>query len=277
MLENHVPRVTALITVYNEETWITEAVASLCRQTLTNIEILVIDDGSTDETRLRLAAIDDRRLRVLHRERMGRAAALVLGVQEARGTYVAILDADDVAYPERLEKQVSFLDSNPNVAWLGCGEERQDSQRCETAFRIYPCENAAIRQMATRCIPYSHSGVIFLRSLIEQGLTYNPSIPYLIDFEFFLRVAERHDVANLPEVLVMRRLRGESYFQSRFNRRSQNRALARLSASAVRRFGLPYWHYIFSVARLSYDLFPNSLKKYLRALAGLQEEFGDQT
>ncbi len=271
------PRITALITVFNEERWITEAVISLCRQTLSDIEILVIDDGSTDETPLRLAAIDDCRLKVLRCARIGRAAALVLGVKEARGAYVAILDADDVAYPERLEKQVAYLDAHPKVAWLGCGEERQDSRRSETALRLYPSENAAVRRMAARCIPYSHSSVVFRRSLLEEGLTYDPSVPYLIDFEFFLRVAERHDVANLPEVLVMRRLRQASYFQSQFNRRIQNRALARLSASAVRRLKLPMLYYLFSLARLFYDLFPDKLKRHVRARAGLRERFGDPT
>lgn len=276
MIAQAAPRVTALITVFNEETWITHAVDSLCRQSLADIEILVIDDGSTDGTPQRLAAIADPRLRVLRRARMGRAAALTLGVQEARCAYVAILDADDVSYPERLEKQVAFLDAHPRVAWLGCGEERQDSQRNETAMRLYPTGDRDIRRMATRCIPYSHSGVIFRRSLLEEGLTYDPSIPFLIDFEFFLRVAERHEVANLPEVLVMRRLRDESFFQSRFRRRTQNRALARLSASAVGRFRLPPWHYLFPLARLFYDLVPDRLKQRLRSVAGLRERFGEQ-
>ena len=267
-------RVTALITVFNEETWVAQAVQSLLGQTLADIDILVIDDGSTDATPDILARIDDPRLRVLRRERMGRAAALALGVAEARSDYVAILDADDEAYPERFARQVAFLDAHPEVAWIGCGEERRDTQRGETAERLYPTTDAAIRRMAARCIPYSHSGVTFRRSLRGEGLNYDPSVPYLIDFEFFLRVAERHRVANLDEVLVMRRLRGESFFQSRFKRRAQNRALARLSARAVRRFGLPVWHLGYPLARLGYDLMPHGLKQRLRRAAGLTERFG---
>lgn len=267
-------RATALITVFNEETWIAQAVQSLLDQTLADIDILVIDDGSTDATPDILARIDDPRLRVLRRERMGRAAALAMGVAEARGDYVAILDADDEAYPERLARQVAFLDEHPEVAWLGCGEERRDTQRGETAERFYPTTDKAIRRMAARCIPYSHSGVTFRRSLRDEGLNYDPSVPYLIDFEFFLRVAEHHEVANLGDVLVMRRLRDESFFQSRFKRRAQNRALARLSAGAVRRFGLPVWHLGYPLARLGYDLVPNGLKQRLRRAAGLTERFG---
>lgn len=266
-------RATALITVFNEETWIAQAVQSLLVQTLADIEILVIDDGSTDTTPDILASIEDPRLRVLRCHRMGRAAALALGVAEARGDYVAILDADDEAYPERLAQQVEFLDAHPAVAWLGCGEERRDTQRGEIAERFYPTSDAAIRRMAARCIPYSHSGVVIRRSLLEEGLNYDPSVPYLIDFEFFLRVAERHQVANLNEVLVMRRLRDESFFQSRFKRRAQNKALARLSARAVLRFGLPSWHLCYPLARLGYDLVPHRIKQKIRRAAGLTESF----
>lgn len=265
--------VSALITVFNEETWIASAVQSLLDQTFDNIEILVIDDGSTDATPEILADIGDPRLRIIRCERKGRAAALALGVSEARGDYVAILDADDEAYPERLEKQVSFLEAQPEVAWIGCGEERRDTQRNETAFRLYPSSDTAIRRMSARCIPYSHSGVMFRRTLTDEGLNYDADIPYLIDFEFFLRVAERHKVANLSEVLIMRRVRGESYFQRSFKRRAQNRALVSYSFSAIRRFKLPVWHAIFPISRLCYDLVPNSLKQKLRRFAGLEERF----
>lgn len=269
-------RATALITVFNEETWIAQAVQSLLNQTLSDIDILVIDDGSTDATPDILASIDDPRLRVIKTKRMGRAAALAMGVTEARADYVAILDADDEAYPERLARQIEFLDAHPDVAWLGCGEERRDTQRGETADRLYPTHDTAIRRMAARCIPYSHSGVTFRWSLLNEGLNYDASVPYLIDFELFLRVAVHHKVANLGEVLVMRRLRNESYFQSRFKRRVQNRALARLSASAVSRFRLPLWYYVFPFARLFYDLAPDRLKQRLRGAAGLRERFGEQ-
>ena len=271
------PRVSALITVFNEETWIAAAVESLLRQDMEDIEILVIDDGSYDRTSEILSGFSDPRLRVLSVERIGRAASLQMGLNEARGAFIAILDADDESYPQRLSRQLAFMEAHPEVAWLGCGEERRDSQRSEQAVRHYPETDAATRIMAARCIPYSHSGVMIRRSVVDDGLNYDPSVPYLIDFEFFLRVAERHKVANLPDVLVMRRLRNESFFQSRFKRKAQNRALAQLCASAVHRFGLPRWHLAFPLARLGYDLVPDRFKRGLRRVAGLKENFGPVT
>lgn len=267
------PRVTALITVYNEETWIGAALKSLFAQSHEDFEVLVVDDGSDDDTPLILSKLRDPRLRVIHAGRLGRGGALALGMQEARGHYVAILDADDEAHPARLARQAAFLDAHPEVAWLGCAEERRDAQRGEHAIRIYPQTDAAIRAMSARCIPYSHSGVMVRRAILDEGLNYDPWQPCLIDFDLFLRVASRHRVANLAEPLVMRRLRNESFFQSRFRRREQNRALARMQADAVRRFGLPVRFHLFAFARLGYDLVPDRGKRVVRRLAGLRESF----
>jgi glycosyltransferase involved in cell wall biosynthesis len=266
-------RVSTLVTVYNEPAAVAQAVTSLAAQSFANVEILVVDDGSTDATSEVLAAISDPRLRVLTWGRLGRAEALRRGCEAARGRYIAILDADDVAYSTRLEKQAAFLDSHPDVAWVGCGEERVDTQRGEHAERLYPADDRAIRRLAARCIPYSHSGVMFRRSLIDEGLNYDPDQPFLIDFEFFLRVAARHRVANLPEVLVRRHLRDDSFFQSRFKRSRQNRALARLGLVAVFRLGLPPWYAAFPLARLVYLWLPDAAKRVVRRGGGLAETY----
>ena len=269
------PRVTCLITVYNEEEHIADAVRSVLDQTLSDLELLVIDDGCTDGTPQILAEFDDPRLRVVADGRRGRAGALAYGVEIARGEFIAILDADDMARPERFARQVAFFDANPDTAWIGSGEIRFDTQRGENAERTYPITDTDVRRMSARCIPYSHSAVTFRRSVFTQdGLNYDPEVPYLIDFEFFLRVAERHKVGNLPEMLAMRRLRDESFFQSRFKRADQNRALAKLNRSAVRRFGLPFHHQAYPLARLFYLRLPNGAKRLARRALGLREEFG---
>lgn len=265
------PIVTAFITVYNEETWVERAVRSLLNQSLAYLEILVVDDGSTDRTAGILDAIDDQRLRVIHRSRSGRAEALAFATREARGRYLANLDADDEAHPLRLEKQAAFLESHPDHGWVGCAEHREDRQRGEQFVRLYPQEDAAIRATSARCIPYCHSGVMFRAEVVHRGLNYDPSQPFLIDFEFFLRVAQEWKVANLPAALVLRRVRAESYFQSTFATADQNRRLARLCARAIRRFRLPAWNYAYPALRLGYPLLPTSVKRCVRRCSGLTE------
>jgi len=263
--------ITCVLTVYNGEQYVLDAIKSLQRQSIRDVEILVVNDGSTDHTQKILASIQDSRIRVIHLPRTGRAASLALACREAKGCYIANLDADDVSYPERLEKQAAFLDTHPDHAWVGCGEEREDSQRNESFSRTYPLDDADIRRMAAKCIPYCHSAVMFRRSLLDEGLNYDPAQPFLIDFEFFLRVAARHKVANLPEPLVKRYVRNESYFQSHFSTARQNRRLALLCARAVKEFGLPPHYYLYPLARLIYPWLLNALKRRVRSGQGLAE------
>jgi hypothetical protein len=112
---------------------------------------------------------------------------------------------------------------------------------------------------------------MFRRSLVAEGINYDPSEPIFIDLDFFLRVAARHRVANLSEILVRRHVRAESFYQRTFSTGEQNRRLALLSARAVRDLRLPPWYYLYPVLRLTYPLMPNSIKRYVRQRQGLQE------
>ncbi|WP_165701508.1 glycosyltransferase family 2 protein [Crateriforma conspicua] len=265
------PKVTAIITVYNEQQWIRCAVDSLLNQSLRDIEVLVLDDGSDDDTPAILDSIDDDRLQVVRCGRLGRAAALARAVELATGRYIANLDADDVAYPDRLRDQAAFLDANPDHAWIGGGEEREDTQRDEHYVRLYPESDADVRRMSAKCIPYCHSAVTFRKSLLDQGLNYDPDQPFLIDFEFFLRVAARHKVANLPHAVVKRRAHAKSYFQRSFTYGQQNRELSRLCRIARRQFNLPVWMEAYPLARTVYPMIPAAIKTPIRRALGLDE------
>jgi glycosyltransferase EpsE len=265
------PRVTAIMTVFNGAPFVATAVQSLLTQSLHDIEVLVLNDGSTDETAKVLDGIDDPRLRVVHLPRTGRAASLALACEQASGQYIANLDADDISYPERLARQAAFLDEHPDHAWVGCGEEQEDSRRGEHHRRLYALGDADIRKQAAKCIPYCHSGVMFAKRLVLDGINYDPAQKYLIDFEFFLRVASTHRVANLPQVLVKRNVRAESFFQSQFKTSQQNKRLAQLCARAVKMFDLPTYYYAYPLARLAYPMLPHQLKRAVRARQGVRE------
>ena len=142
----------------------------------------------------------------------------------------------------------------------------------ERFIRVYPQDDAAIRRRAAQCIPYCHSAVTLRAEVVRQGINYDPEQPFLIDFEFFLRVARHWKVANLREPLVKRRVRSESYFQRSFSAARQNRRLVRLTSQAIRQFRLPRRYYAYSALRLGYPLLPNVLKRCVRRASGLAEE-----
>src|SRR5437763_13274920 len=103
------PRVTVLMSVYNDEPFLAEAIDSVLRQTLTDLELLLIDDGSTDRSREIAAAFRDPRLRIIvNEENLGHGPALNRGLASAACEYVANLDGNDVAFPERLAKQAAW-------------------------------------------------------------------------------------------------------------------------------------------------------------------------
>ncbi|MFH5804416.1 glycosyltransferase family 2 protein [Alienimonas sp. DA493] len=268
------PDVTAVMAVYNEERYVEGGVRSLLDQDLPDgltLEVVAVSDGSTDGTGAvldRLAAEDDR-LRVFHRPRSNQATCLAFAAEQARGRYVTNLDADDEALPGRLAKQAAFLDEHPKVGWLGTGERRVDQDSGEATDRLLPTDDAAIRRLSARCIPYVHSSVMFRRSLVERGVNYDPEQAFMQDFEFFLRAAAVCEVANLPEVLTMRRIRRASFYQSSLKKSRYNRRLSVLSARAVRQFGLPAWYLAFPAARLGYIYTPESVRRTLRRVGGL--------
>src|SRR5207237_7493623 len=115
------PRVSVLLPVWNGEAFLEQAMESILRQTLSSFELIVIDDGSTDRTAAiadEFASRDDR-VRVLRRPHEGLSATLNAGIAAARGEYVARMDADDISVPDRLQKQVAYLDAHPGSVALG--------------------------------------------------------------------------------------------------------------------------------------------------------------
>src|SRR5437879_2375502 len=122
------PRVSVVLPVRDGARFLRDALESVLAQTLGDFELLVVDDGSQDETPEILAEVRDERLLVLRQERLGLVAALNRGIGAAHAPYLARMDADDVSLPERLERQLAYLDARPQVALVAPGVEAIDEQ-----------------------------------------------------------------------------------------------------------------------------------------------------
>jgi glycosyltransferase involved in cell wall biosynthesis len=242
-LDQAVPRVTVLIPAYQVERYIDEALASARAQTVRDLEIIVVDDGSTDETAAivaRHAALDPR-VRFICQDHAGISAARNRGLAEARAPWVALLDADDVAVPGRLERQLAFLDANPDVAVLGAyGWHIGRGGRRMGVFEAGPTTRAAAMEMRKHdeVVYLLASSVILDREVIMQLGGFRKTFATAGDVELWTRVLDGHLVLALPEHLVMYRIHPTSISSGRFFEQQQLTMLISRNAGR-RRAGLP--------------------------------------
>lgn len=202
----HDPVVTVLMAVYNGERYLAEALDSTFAQTFTDFEFVVINDGSTDGSAAILRAYSDPRLRVFqNRDNIGLTRSLNRGLVEARGRYVARQDADDTSHPDRLARQVAYLEANPNVALLGTGvwiiDERGRRRGRDAEVRPSTCHGVQWRLLFGN--PFAHTSTMFRREIVWQELGgYDETYAFSQDFDLWSRVLARYPGVNLREPLV---------------------------------------------------------------------------
>ena len=211
------PLVTVLLAVHDGERYLGAAVASALGQTSSDLELLVVDDASTDRTSEMLADVADARLRVIRNdERLGLAGSLNRGLDEARGEYIARLDADDVALPRRLEHQLARLRSSPRVGVLGSAVLEIDDGNRVGRLHQMPTGAGAVRWAALFSSPFFHPSVFVDRDLLERnGLRYDTSFEESEDYELWSRLLDVADGDNLPEPLVLYRVHAAQASQRR--------------------------------------------------------------
>jgi glycosyltransferase involved in cell wall biosynthesis len=211
------PLVTVLLAVRDGEAYLRAAVASILGQTLSDLELLVVDDASGDRTPEILAGLADARLRVLRNDRqLGLARSLNRGLDEARGAYLARLDADDVAMPRRLERQLARIRAAPSVAAVGSAVMEIDDRWRVGAVHSMPTSVSEVRFAALFSSPFFHPTVLVDREVLEQnGLRYDADFEESEDYELWSRLLEVADGDNVADPLVLYRVHPEQASQRR--------------------------------------------------------------
>ena len=260
-----VPAVSVLMSVHNGAPWVGDAVASVLAQTAGDLELIVIDDGSTDTTREILARARDPRVRVEHQTRAGLTRALNHALALARAPLVARLDADDLALPERLERQLAFLAAHAEVGLLGTGAREVDEGGREVAVIRPPADDGALRRMLIRRNPFVHSSVVMRRSVVERAGGYDERLPVAQDYDLWMRMSGLAGLANLPEPLVVRRLLPGRVTAVRDAERL--RAETRVRWRAVRSGAYPWWCAVFAARPVLALALPGAWRRALRRVS----------
>ena len=210
------PPVTVLMPVYNGERYVARAVKSILDQTFRDFEFLIINDGSTDGGIDIIREFGDPRIRVIDTENQGVAAALRLGMEMARGAYIARMDADDESLPDRLEIEKNYLDAHPEVAIVHGSVEYMDSE----GSRILLDWNEGRSNVSTKWLlnfknVITHSTVMLRADVLkEHGLNYLIEMNRAEDLDLWNRVALFGDFMHLPDVLIKYRVHSENVSNS---------------------------------------------------------------
>ncbi|MFM2429105.1 MAG: hypothetical protein RLZZ511_318 [Cyanobacteriota bacterium] len=203
------PKISVVIPTYNSIRTVRDTIASVQAQTFQDIEILVINDGSTDNLLDCLADITDRRIHIHSYPNGGLPVARNRGIAKSRGEYIAFIDADDLWTPDKLEKQLAALEANPNAglaySWTYFMEE--DGQRYHTDRPIWFQGNVLKDLMLWNFLCHG-SNPLIRRSVIEAIGEFDPSLPSAEDWDYWLRIAARWEFALVPEAQIYYRQSG---------------------------------------------------------------------
>lgn len=216
------PLVSVVIPVYNANGFLSAAINSILNQTYKNLEIIIVDDGSTDETPkiLKSFAKKDKRVKILtNNKNLNIATSLNRGIKLAKGNYIARMDADDISLPNRIEKQMEYLLAHPDIVILGGQCKTIDTRDKTIGHKLFPVTDTEIRDALYYENPIQHPTVIFNKELIPKNFSwYNPDLPPAEDYDLFFRLAKFGKLHNLKRfVLKYRQYIGSSTFKNPLN------------------------------------------------------------
>ncbi|MFD2168206.1 glycosyltransferase [Thalassotalea euphylliae] len=197
------PLVSVILPVYNAEDYIHEAITSILNQTYSNIELIIINDGSTDNSNTIIQSLlADNRIKYLSRENKGLIATLNELIAKSTGIFIARMDADDVALPTRIEKQVSHLQTNPDVGVVGTGYRYIDAQGNIEGKRNIFTNSADILSSFCFGNPIAHPSVMINKRLLGDAFVYQPENKTIEDFALWLKLSKQSKIENINEVLL---------------------------------------------------------------------------
>jgi len=207
MLDNYNPKVTVILPLYRENKYLLLAIKSILKQTYSNFELIILCDNPSENTYVFLEKClkSDARISVFYEKGLGLVNSLNKGLSLARGIYIARMDADDISNPNRLQKQVEYMDQNPNVCV--CGTWIKVFGATLGGIYKYPTSNSEIQCQNLFSCSIAHPSVIIRKKhLVQKNLLYDNNFKYCEDYDFWVRISEFYPLANIGKPLLYYRI-----------------------------------------------------------------------
>jgi glycosyltransferase involved in cell wall biosynthesis len=204
---NSVCEVSVIVPVYNGQSLLWQALDSVRLTGITSAEIIVLDDGSTDQSWDVLGRYSSQKVHAMRHSNIGLAATLNRGISIALGRYIARQDQDDLVLEGRITKQIDFLDANPNIAMCGTWAQIYEGDLPTERYHRHACSNEALQLELLFDNPFVHSSMLIRADVIRSvgGYCEDKSRQPPEDYELWSRIARHHRIANIPEVLTIYR------------------------------------------------------------------------
>lgn len=199
--------ISVLMSVYNGEKYLKEAIDSILNQTYKHFEFIIVNDGSVDDSEKIILGYNDERIKYINRENGGLSAALNTGLFIAKGEFIARMDADDISHKKRLEKQLAFMKNNKNIAALGAGITYMEENGEQIFSYVNKMSSNEIRNNILKSCPIAHPTAFYRRDIaIKCGGYYEKIKQYFEDHLLFKKMLTYGDLYNLDESLLNYRL-----------------------------------------------------------------------
>jgi glycosyltransferase involved in cell wall biosynthesis len=242
------PLVSVVIPTYNYGHYICETIESVLGQTYSPIEIIIVDDGSTDDTKERLAAYGDR-VRGIHQQNRGLSAARNTGIQAARGEFVALLDSDDLWLPDKLERQVAAAVAQPDIGLVATERFSIDETGRRLDYVAESCSRGGLNEFTVRDLlefpAFSPSSVLARRDCLLAVGGFNEGLQGVEDMDMWVRIAARFRVVRLHATLTAQRFHSKSMsHQADSMLRNHQKAIAQLFTGVPQLQGRQRWRRI---------------------------------
>lgn len=201
------PSITVLMPVYNGEKYIADAIISVLKQSFTDFELLIINDGSTDNTLRIIRSFKDERIRLISQHNKGISASLNTGLQQALAPYIARFDADDICYPDRLKVQYDFITAHPEYSIIGSAADYTDENN-HYIFTQHPAAHLdeEIQELKYSVCPFIHSSVFYKKDVVINNGGYNEHAYTYEDHFLWVNILKNTRACNLSQPLIKVRL-----------------------------------------------------------------------